>query len=80
MPLLILIAEDDPGIRLAVNDYLEMSGYSVITVTFFTVGCSNAANMAWRPTSDKPPIPYNTTNETPLAVPAADSGVMITIQ
>ncbi len=30
MPLLILIAEDDPGIRLAVNDYLEMSGYSVI--------------------------------------------------
>ncbi|MDJ0534189.1 MAG: response regulator transcription factor [Xenococcaceae cyanobacterium MO_207.B15] len=30
MPLLILIAEDDPGVRLAVNDYLEMSGYSVI--------------------------------------------------
>ena len=30
MPLLILIAEDDPGICLAVNDYLEMSGYSVI--------------------------------------------------
>ena len=30
MPLLILIAEDDPGIRLAVNDYLEASGYSVI--------------------------------------------------
>ena len=30
MSLLILIAEDDPGIRLAVNDYLEMSGYSVI--------------------------------------------------
>ncbi len=30
MPLLILIAEDDPGIRLAVNDYLEMSGYSTI--------------------------------------------------
>ncbi len=31
MPLLILIAEDDPGIRLAVNDYLELSGYEVIT-------------------------------------------------
>jgi len=31
MPLLILIADDDPGIRLAVSDYLEMSGYSVIT-------------------------------------------------
>jgi DNA-binding NarL/FixJ family response regulator len=31
MPLLILIAEDDPGIRLAVNDYLELSGYGVIT-------------------------------------------------
>lgn len=31
MPLLILIAEDDPGIRLAVHDYLEISGYSVIT-------------------------------------------------
>ena len=31
MPLLILIAEDDPGIRLSVHDYLEMSGYSVIT-------------------------------------------------
>ena len=30
MPLLILIAEDDPGIRLAVNDYLEASGYSTI--------------------------------------------------
>ncbi len=30
MPLLILIAEDDPGIRLAVNDYLEASGYSAI--------------------------------------------------
>lgn len=31
MPLLILIAEDDPGIRVAVSDYLELSGYSVIT-------------------------------------------------
>jgi DNA-binding NarL/FixJ family response regulator len=31
MPLLILIAEDDPSIRLAVSDYLEFSGYSVIT-------------------------------------------------
>lgn len=30
MPLLILIAEDDPGIRLALNDYLEMSGYTVL--------------------------------------------------
>jgi DNA-binding NarL/FixJ family response regulator len=31
MPLLVLIADDDPGIRLAVKDYLELSGYSVIT-------------------------------------------------
>lgn len=31
MPLLILVAEDDPGIRLAVQDYLELSGYSVVT-------------------------------------------------
>lgn len=31
MPLLILVADDDPGIRLAVRDYLELSGYSVIT-------------------------------------------------
>jgi DNA-binding NarL/FixJ family response regulator len=31
MPLLILVADDDPGIRLAVCDYLEISGYSVIT-------------------------------------------------
>ncbi|MBW4520526.1 MAG: response regulator transcription factor [Scytolyngbya sp. HA4215-MV1] len=30
MPLLILIADDDPGIRLSVSDYLELSGYSVI--------------------------------------------------
>ena len=31
MPLLILIAEDDPGIRLSVSDYLELSGYSVMS-------------------------------------------------
>ncbi len=31
MPLLILIADDDPGIRLAVKDFLELDGYSVIT-------------------------------------------------
>lgn len=31
MPLLILIAEDDPAIRLSINDYLELNGYSVIT-------------------------------------------------
>ena len=31
MPLLILVAEDDPAIRLSVNDYLELNGYSVIT-------------------------------------------------
>jgi DNA-binding NarL/FixJ family response regulator len=30
MPLLILLADDDPGIRLAVKDYLELSGYSVL--------------------------------------------------
>lgn len=30
MPLLILVADDDPGICLAVKDYLEMSGYSVV--------------------------------------------------
>jgi DNA-binding NarL/FixJ family response regulator len=30
MPLLILIADDDPGIRLSVSDYLELSGYSVL--------------------------------------------------
>ena len=33
MPLLILVAEDDPGIRLAVSDYLEMSGYGVIAAS-----------------------------------------------
>jgi DNA-binding NarL/FixJ family response regulator len=30
MPLLVLIADDDPGVRLAVKDYLELSGYSAI--------------------------------------------------
>ncbi|MEM8673079.1 MAG: DNA-binding response regulator [Cyanobacteria bacterium P01_G01_bin.67] len=30
MPLLILVAEDDPAIRLSVCDYLELNGYSVI--------------------------------------------------
>ncbi|WP_036482872.1 DNA-binding response regulator [Myxosarcina sp. GI1] len=30
MPLLILIAEDDPSIRLSVKDYLEDRGYSAI--------------------------------------------------
>lgn len=30
MPLLILIAEDDPGIRISVSDYLELSGYAVV--------------------------------------------------
>ncbi|NES69527.1 MAG: response regulator transcription factor [Okeania sp. SIO2D1] len=33
MPLLILVADDSPGIRLAVSDYLELSGYSVITAS-----------------------------------------------
>ncbi|MGK7943058.1 MAG: response regulator transcription factor [Microcystaceae cyanobacterium] len=31
MALLILIADDDLGIRIAVKDYLELVGYSVIT-------------------------------------------------
>ena len=31
MPLLILVAEDDPAIRLSINDYLELNGYSVVT-------------------------------------------------
>jgi len=30
MPLTILVVDDEPGIRLSVSDYLEMSGYSVI--------------------------------------------------
>ncbi len=33
MPLLILVADDDPGIRLAVKDFLELSGYAVITAS-----------------------------------------------
>ena len=33
MPLTILVVDDDPGIRLAISDYLEMCGYSVITAT-----------------------------------------------
>lgn len=31
MSLTILVADDDLGIRLSISDYLEMSGYSVIT-------------------------------------------------
>ena len=31
MPLLILVADDDLGIRVAVKDYLEMHGYGCIT-------------------------------------------------
>jgi DNA-binding NarL/FixJ family response regulator len=31
MPLFILVAEDDAAIRLSINDYLELNGYSVIT-------------------------------------------------
>ncbi|MGK7924606.1 MAG: response regulator, partial [Spirulina sp.] len=30
MPLLILVVDDNPGIRLAISDYLELSGYSTI--------------------------------------------------
>ncbi len=30
MPLTILVVDDEPGIRLSVSDYLEMSGYSVV--------------------------------------------------
>jgi DNA-binding NarL/FixJ family response regulator len=30
MPLSILIAEDDPGIRLAIADYLKLSGYTIV--------------------------------------------------
>ncbi|WP_199246282.1 response regulator transcription factor [[Phormidium] sp. ETS-05] len=30
MPLTILVVDDDPGIRLAVGDYLEFCGYSVL--------------------------------------------------
>ena len=31
MPLTLLVADDDLGTRLSISDYLEMSGYSVIT-------------------------------------------------
>jgi DNA-binding response OmpR family regulator len=31
MPLTILVADDDLGTRLSVSDYLEMSGYCVLT-------------------------------------------------
>lgn len=31
MPLLILVVDDEPGIRLAITDYLESDGYSVIS-------------------------------------------------
>jgi DNA-binding NarL/FixJ family response regulator len=30
MPLTILVVDDDPGTRLAIHDYLELSGYLVI--------------------------------------------------
>lgn len=30
MPLTVMIADDEPGIRLAVTDYLEAAGYTVI--------------------------------------------------
>ncbi|MEO0947870.1 MAG: response regulator transcription factor [Cyanobacteria bacterium J06641_5] len=32
MPFRVMVADDDPGIRLAVRDYLELSGYQVLTV------------------------------------------------
>jgi len=31
MPLTILVVDDDLGTRLSISDYLELSGYSVIT-------------------------------------------------
>jgi DNA-binding NarL/FixJ family response regulator len=31
MPLTILVADDDLGTRLSISDYLELSGYSVLT-------------------------------------------------
>lgn len=31
MALLILVVDDEPGIRLAISEYLELAGYSVIT-------------------------------------------------
>lgn len=33
MPFTILVTDDDLGIRLAISDYLEMSGYSVLTAS-----------------------------------------------
>lgn len=33
MPFLILVTDDDLGTRLAISDYLEMSGYSVLTAS-----------------------------------------------
>lgn len=32
MPLTVIAADDDPGIRLAVQDYLELQGYTVVAV------------------------------------------------
>jgi DNA-binding NarL/FixJ family response regulator len=32
MPLTILVADDDLGTRLSISDYLDLSGYNVITV------------------------------------------------
>jgi DNA-binding NarL/FixJ family response regulator len=31
MPLTILVADDDPGTRLSISDYLEIAGYIVVT-------------------------------------------------
>jgi DNA-binding NarL/FixJ family response regulator len=31
MPLTILVADDDPGTRLSIGDYLEIAGYIVVT-------------------------------------------------
>jgi DNA-binding NarL/FixJ family response regulator len=31
MPLTILVADDDPGTRLSISDYLEISGYIVVS-------------------------------------------------
>lgn len=31
MPLTILVADDDPGTRLSISDYLELCGYSVVS-------------------------------------------------
>lgn len=33
MPLTILVADDEPGIRLSIKDHLELAGYSVITAS-----------------------------------------------